>query len=141
VSTKGVTSVGWCAIISCFCLSLLVMSTACSTKSTDKESASNGSAPAAVIVRDGVTFAAEPNPIVGQGAVGKTTLSWKTPVKGVQIRLGAPDGKLFAISGGAQQAETGNWVTNGMTFYLQDNTAINPTDPSATLAKLTVVVK
>lgn len=135
-----------CAIISCFCLGLLVTSTACSSKSTDQEqnAAPNSSAaPAAVIVREGVTFTADPDPIVGQGAVklGKTTLSWKTPVKGVQIRLGAPDGKLFVISGGAQQAETGDWVTNGMTFYLQDNTAINPTDASATLAKLTVVVK
>ncbi|HEX4227389.1 MAG TPA: hypothetical protein VHZ07_01880 [Bryobacteraceae bacterium] len=135
-----------CAIISCFCLSLLVTSTACSSKSADREksAAPNGSAaPAAVIIRDGVTFSADPDPIVGQGAVklGKTTLSWKAPVKTVQIRLGSPDGKLFVIGGGAQQAETGAWVTNGMTFFLQDNTAMNPTDSSATLAKLTMVVK
>jgi hypothetical protein len=138
-----------CAIISCLCLSLLVTSTACSSKSTNNENAAatnasaSASAPAAVIVRDGVTFAADPDPIVGQGPakLGKTTLSWMTPVKSVQIRLGSPDGKLFVISGSAQQAQTGDWVTNGMTFYLQDNTALNPTDSSATLAKLTVLVK
>jgi hypothetical protein len=100
-------------------------------------------APVAVILRPGVTFTADPDPIPGRGSpkLGKTTLSWKTPVKAVQIRLGAADGKLFAISGGSQQADTGEWVTNGMTFYLQDNTSPNPTDSSATLAKLTLAVK
>ncbi|HWF46652.1 MAG TPA: hypothetical protein VG168_06585 [Bryobacteraceae bacterium] len=133
-----------CVVVSCVGFSLLL--TACSNKSADKENTAASSAsvaPAAVIIRDGVTFAADPDPVMGDGPVklGKTTLSWKTPVKSVQIRLGAPDGKLFAISGGAQQAETGYWVANGMTFYLQDNTALNPTDPSATLAKLAVSVK
>jgi hypothetical protein len=96
-----------------------------------------------VIFRPGVTLTADPNPIIAEpgSQVGKTTIYWKTPVKGVQLRIQAPNGKLWGISPGTQHAETGPWVSNGMTFYLQDATAPNPTDTSATLAKITVYVK
>jgi hypothetical protein len=139
VMLRGVGSIR--LVVCCWCF--LVMA-ACSTRDHETAPAPSGSvAPAAVILRQGVTFSANPDPIVGQGntKLGKTTLSWKTPVQSVQIRIGSADGKLFSTGAGAQQAETGIWVTNGMTFYLQDNTAPNPTDSSATLAKLTVAVK
>ena len=73
--------------------------------------------------------------------MGKTTVYWKTPVKDVQLRIGAANGKLWGNGGGTSHSETGPWVSNGMTFFLQDATAPDPTSPNATMAKLTVYVK
>jgi hypothetical protein len=122
-------------LITCFCFSPLLALTACSSPEPPP--------PPAVILRPGVTLRADPNPIIPEagGKTGKTTVYWKAPVKEVQLRLGAPNGTLWGNGPGTSHSETGAWVSNGMTFYLQDNTAPNPTDPSATLAKLTVFVK
>lgn len=126
------------AILLFFGFSVLITMTACS--SSDR---SEPPAPPAVILRPGVTLTADPNPIILEpgSRVGKTTIYWKTAVKGVQLRLGAPDGKLWGDGSGTNHAETGPWVSNGMTFFLQDKTAPDPTSASATLAKLTVYVK
>ena len=74
-----------------------------------------------------VKFTANPNPITdisldGGGELGVTTLQWSAPasVTGVEIHLGSPTGPLFAAGGPNGTATTGNWVTDGMTFYLQD---------------------
>jgi hypothetical protein len=37
--------------------------------------------------------------------------------------------------------ETGKWVTDGMTFYLQDSAVANPTDAGATIASVTILVQ
>lgn len=94
-------------------------------------------------MRPGVTFRADPDPIIVKTTpqLGTTTLIWHAPVAKVAIRLGSPDGKLFAGGGSDGRAPTGAWVTNNMTFYLQDGTAPNPTDRSATLAMLPVAVR
>jgi hypothetical protein len=86
------------------------------------------------------TFRAEPNPIqvCDNSGSGKTTLVWD--VKGthrVQVRVGTPDGGVMADSSQAQgRAETGNWVTDGAKFFLQDASGPRPT----TLASVTVRV-
>jgi hypothetical protein len=53
--------------------------------------------------------------------VGVATMSWSAPsASTVEIHIGAPDGMLFAQGGSTGAATTGDWVTNGMTFFLQD---------------------
>lgn len=89
------------------------------------------------------TFGASPNPIVvtdGTG-LGLTTLSWSTTKsKLVDIHVGGPDGTLMASVSASGTTPTGKWVRDGMQFYLQDASAPNKTDPSATLAVVTVKV-
>ncbi|MGC2660991.1 MAG: hypothetical protein WA324_23805 [Bryobacteraceae bacterium] len=101
------------------------------------------SIPSATIVRPGTTFKANPNPIIVHPPthLGKTTLTWHAPVASVEIHLGSAGGKLFAQGGHDGTAETGDWVSNNMVFYLQDATASKPTDQSATLAMLPVAVR
>lgn len=117
-------------VVACF-----AVSAACS------KSASN-TARVAAIVKPGTTLVADPNPIVvsdGSG-VGETSIIWSTTAAQVELRIGGPNGKLFARGGSQGSAPTGHWVGNGMTFYLQDLTAPDPAADSATLGRLTVVI-
>jgi hypothetical protein len=75
------------------------------------------------------TLRAEPNPIVPPAGeeLGVTDLHWTVVgCTAAEIRLGAPDGPLFAsVEYGAgspthQVRTTGPWVSDGMTFFLQD---------------------
>jgi hypothetical protein len=76
-------------------------------------------------------FTANPNPIYGQAPTGISTLVGSSDCA-YDIRIGAPDGSLFTSGGlGNISAQTGNWVTDGMTFYLQ---AQNDTTSQGTLA-------
>lgn len=88
------------------------------------------------------TFWANPNPIpVAPGSeVGITELIWSAPstVSAAEILIGAPDGQLFGAVSNSGVAATGLWVTNGMTFYLQDVTGGNPLTPQYTLDSLIV---
>ncbi len=64
---------------------------------------------------------ASPNPVPvcdGSGA-GQTTLMWDFPAT-YEIRLGAPDGKLFAKVGGKGSAPTGKWTKDGQEFFVVD---------------------
>jgi glycosyltransferase involved in cell wall biosynthesis len=66
---------------------------------------------------------ADPNPIQERGrlGVGETTFSWITKrATRVAIHVGAPDGPLFFDDGPSGSAPTGEWVHDGMLFYLQD---------------------
>jgi hypothetical protein len=58
-------------------------------------------------------------PIIASGAFGTTTLVGTVGCD-YEIRVGGPDGALFAAGNkGSLSAATGNWATDGMTFYLQ----------------------
>jgi hypothetical protein len=71
--------------------------------------------------------------------VGTATLSWKTPnAQIVEIHIGSPSGPLFAWSGNRGSATTGAWVSDGMTFYLQDVTGGKPLTAANTLATAVV---
>ncbi len=64
---------------------------------------------------------ASPNPVPvcdGSGA-GQTTLMWDFPAT-YEVRLGAPDGKLFAKVGGKGSAPTGKWTRDGQIFFVVD---------------------
>ncbi|HEX4229519.1 MAG TPA: hypothetical protein VHZ07_12680 [Bryobacteraceae bacterium] len=91
----------------------------------------------------GGLLTANPNPILaGPGATtGTTTLSWNVPQSAVEIHVGSPGGTLFGAGGSTGSGTTGNWVTNGMTFYLQDATQGTTTSPNNTIATVTAQVK
>lgn len=91
-----------------------------------------------------VSFTASPNPIpVAEGAfLGMTTISWNAPsATFVEVRVGAPDGALFTDTFHSGSAPTGLWVTDGMTFYLQDVSNNQPLTAANTLATLVVNLK
>jgi cytochrome c551/c552 len=84
---------------------------------------------------------ANPNPIpVKAGAfVGQTTLSWNAPdAQLIEIHIGSPSGPLFTEQGNRGSIQTGVWVSDGATFYLQDVTGGKPLTSDYTLATLVV---
>jgi len=88
------------------------------------------------------SLTASPNPIPVTGAVlyGMTTLSWHAPgAEVVEVRVGNPNGSLFARAGYHGSGQTGLWVSDGTTFYLQDVSGGKPLTAENTLA--TVVVR
>jgi len=89
----------------------------------------------------GPTLTASPNPItVTAGSIyGATTISWSAPdAQEIQIRIGSPDGPLFTHAGNRGSIQTGGWVNDGMTFYLQDITGGRPLTSDYTLADLVI---
>ena len=91
-----------------------------------------------------LSFTANPNPIpvTGGAIVGTTTLTWNAPGVGViEIHVGSPNGPLLTQQGSTGSVQTGNWVTDGMTFYLQDVTGGKPLTPANTVATLVVHLK
>lgn len=71
---------------------------------------------------DSMIYATQ-NPIpVAEGQMyGQTLIVWNAPnAKYVQIRVGAPDGALFASGYSTGSSLTGMWVSDGSIFYLQD---------------------
>lgn len=58
-----------------------------------------------------------PAPACDATGLGKTTLAWAD--KGmIEVRVGSPDGTLFARSGGANSSETGKWVNDLLEFFM-----------------------
>jgi hypothetical protein len=84
---------------------------------------------------------AEPNPIqVCAGrATGVATLHWSFPGRQIDIRIGAPDGKLWGSPPSRGSGVTGGWVKDGMTFYVQDGATAVPTSPESTLGTVVVL--
>lgn len=98
----------------------------------------------AAVSQQQASISASPNPISGSGVHGQTTINWNCPYCTMaQVRVGSADGPLFAASvsgssGSAGSATTGDWVTNGMTFYLQDGTSGDITSSANTVGTVTV---
>ncbi|HLX46365.1 MAG TPA: glycosyltransferase family 39 protein [Bryobacteraceae bacterium] len=92
------------------------------------------------------TFLASPSEIAGDAnGLGQTTLLfWTDKSTFVEIHVGAPDGPMLGqfrsrgVTSGV--SKTGSWVSDGMTFYLQD-VAGKPLVPQYTLATVKVSVK
>jgi uncharacterized protein (TIGR03437 family) len=86
-----------------------------------------------------VTFTANPSVIVTSSGVGQTTLNWNAPgIQNVEIHVGAADGALFAAGGAQGSATTGNWVLDGMQFFLVDVSNGKTASNVNTLSSLTV---
>lgn len=86
-------------------------------------------------------IAAEPNPCLADSqGHGITTLSWMTyGASRVEVHLDAPDGLLFARTGpGIFSQQTGQWVRDGMTFYLQNVSGGLALTPENTIAVVTL---
>jgi formylmethanofuran dehydrogenase subunit E len=63
---------------------------------------------------------ANPNPVTSCGSgVGMTTLEWAADGS-VEVRIGGAGGQLFAQAGASGSKDTGNWVKDGMDFFLLD---------------------
>jgi hypothetical protein len=91
------------------------------------------------LVRPSLNAAPNPIPLSGNATVGVTTLSWDAPgAQVIEIHIGAPGGTLFTRMGSRGSAQTGAWVVDGMTFYLQDVSGGNPLTADYTLATATV---
>jgi len=72
--------------------------------------------------------------------LGQTTLNWNAPGASlVQLRIGSPTGQLFAEAGSVASATTGDWVSDGMTFYLV-NVSNGPASAANVLATAVVHV-
>ncbi len=83
----------------------------------------SGSGVGIQVWRNGASLAVVPNPIpvTGGATVGTATISWKAPNADViEVHVGSPSGPLFVEYASRGSATTGAWVTDGMTFYLQD---------------------
>jgi hypothetical protein len=96
---------------------------------------------AAPATLDGASFTASPNPIpLAAGTLaGQTTITWNAPsAKVIQVRVGSPNGALLTDNNNSGSMQTGNWVSNGMMFFLQDVTLGKPLTAANTLATLTV---
>jgi hypothetical protein len=89
---------------------------------------------------NGTSLTASPNPIPVMGAAdGATTIGWNAPnAANVEIHIGSPNGPLFASGGNQGSVQTGPWVAEGTTFYLQDVSGGKPLTASNTLATLVV---
>src|SRR3954451_21959149 len=67
---------------------------------------------------------------------GEVTLRWSTyDGRVAQVRIGSPEGEVFATGGPTGTAQTGRWVREGTRFFLQD---ISAREPGTTVASLTV---
>jgi hypothetical protein len=73
--------------------------------------------------------------------LGVTELVWTiSPPRFCEIRIDAPDGKLFATASTSGSSKTEKWVKNGMTFFLQDVSGGRSLTRENTLAEVTVEV-
>jgi hypothetical protein len=98
-----------------------------------------------VLATNPTVFSATPNPIypTGGSTLGTTTLIVNAPstTTSVQIRIGSPTGTLFYASNSPTgQAVTGNWVSNGLEFYLQDTSSGKTLSSANTLGIVTAQV-
>jgi hypothetical protein len=87
---------------------------------------------------------ASPNPAThSSNGDAMTTISWNAPsgVTAVMITIGSPTGPVFADGGPTGSAPTGPWVSNGLTFYLQNVTGGLPLTAANTLGTVVVTVQ
>ena len=85
----------------------------------------------------GPSLTANPNPIpvTANALVGVTTITWNAPyAQVIEIRIGSPNGTLLTTQGNRGSIQTGLWVSDGTTFYLQDVTDGKPLNSDSTLA-------
>jgi len=92
---------------------------------------------------DAGSVRADPDPIIvlNGGGYGEMRFTWSTPAAHAEIHVGAPNGTLMVRGGSQGTAATGAWVTNGMTFYLQDPDNPDPGSAAATLGSIAVAVQ
>src|SRR5271163_4456379 len=82
------------------------------------------------------TLTGSPNPFTGNAnGLGQITLTWSAPdSSSIEVHVNSATGTLFTAGGPSASAVTGQWVTNGMQFFLQD---VSGGEPGTTLATFT----
>src|SRR5208283_485822 len=97
-----------------------------------------------ILATNPTVFSASPNPIYTTGgSLGTTTVFANAPAgtKSVEVHVGSPTGTLFyATTSLTSQGVTGNWVSNGLQFYLQDTSNGKPLTAANTLGVVTAQV-
>lgn len=89
-----------------------------------------------------VVFDVAEKPVVfGSNGLARVTLVWKCPWEQVEIRVGAPNGKLFTTGASSGKAVTDDWVVPQMRFYLQDSSWGDATKPDHTIAMIQIQVE
>lgn len=84
-----------------------------------------------------LTASPNPIPVAGSAEFGMTTLRWNAPgAETVEVHVDRPDGPLFVRAGYRESGQTGPWVSDGTTFYLQDVSGDKPLTAENTLATL-----
>jgi ubiquinone/menaquinone biosynthesis C-methylase UbiE len=87
------------------------------------------------------SITADPNPFQADSdGFGRTTVSWMTyGTSKVEVHLDAPDGTLFARTGGGIFSQpTGHWARDGTVLYLQNVSGDLPLTPENTIATVTL---
>ena len=87
------------------------------------------------------SITALPNPFTADAqGLGETRLTWTSyGTNRVEVHINAPDGAAFAGGNpGSFAMATGHWVTDGMTFYLQNVSNGLPLTAANTLATVTM---
>jgi glucose/arabinose dehydrogenase len=87
------------------------------------------------------SITALPNPFTPDAeGLGQTRVAWTSyGTTNVEVHVGAPNGVLFGSThAGSFAANTGHWVSDGMTFYLQNVSGGLPLTPDNTLATLSM---
>lgn len=129
---------------------VILISWSCTSAPTDSQNKApaNTAAPAPAAPAKSKTTAtgkltASPNPIkvCDKTGSGITTISWTaTGTNAVEVRVGRPDGDLFAKAVPDGSWKTGKWVGDGMVFYLQDVSGGKPLTAENTIATAVVNV-
>jgi hypothetical protein len=89
------------------------------------------------------TFTAVPNPAHVSDGSGKAvvTLHWTAPgATLVEVRVNSYDGPLLTVGGECETLVTGQWVTDGMVFFLQDVSRGDAPARRNTIGRLAVTV-
>lgn len=117
------------------------------TESQNKAPANTAASPPAAPMKTKTAaigkLTASPNPIkvCDKSGTGITTLSWTaTGTTAIEVRVGKPDGDLFAKAVPDGSWKTGKWVGDGMIFYLQDVSGGKSLTAENTIATLVVNV-
>lgn len=99
-------------------------------------------APCPSLTPPALTASPNPIPVTGGASLGMTTISWVAPgADAVEVHINSPGGALFASGGNRGSAQTGLWVPDGTTFYLQDVSGGKPLTAENTLATIVVRVQ
>jgi hypothetical protein len=100
----------------------------------------NTSSAAAAVSDNAISAYPNPAPPTANGDA-MVTISWNAPTAtAIQIHLLSPTGPLFADGGPTGSQQTGAWVSNGLTFYLQNVSGGLPLTAANTLGTVTVTV-
>ncbi|MBI3679468.1 MAG: hypothetical protein HY235_03645 [Acidobacteria bacterium] len=96
-------------------------------------------APCPAATPPSLTATPNPIPVTGSATLGMTTITWIAPTaEAVEVRIGSPNGALFAGGSNRGSVQTGLWVPDGMIFYLQDVSNGKPLTAENTLATAVV---